>query len=166
MSTRIALEARSLTMQFGGLKAVSELSLSIPEKAIFGLIGPNGAGKTTAFNMLTGVYKPTLGNVFLLGSDVTGQRPFKITHQGMARTFQNIRLFKDLTVVDNLMVALDQSPAFSKAHWFESLLRTQKYLALEAAKLAKLGERPADVPPKRVVDAELREYTSIANNRF
>jgi len=139
-ATSIALEARSLTMQFGGLKAVSELNLSIPEKSIFGLIGPNGAGKTTAFNMLTGVYKPTLGKVFLLGNEVTGERPFKITHQGMARTFQNIRLFKDLTVEDNLMVALDQSPAFEKSGWVASLLRTPKYLELEAAKLKKAEE--------------------------
>lgn len=144
----IALEARNLTMQFGGLKAVSELNLSVPEKSIFGLIGPNGAGKTTAFNMLTGVYKPTQGSVHLLGADVTGIRPFRIAHRGMARTFQNIRLFKDLSVEDNLMVALDQAPEFARrglvGPLVASLLRPKSFLQLEAAKLAR-AEKLMDI---------------------
>ena len=106
----LALQASSLTMQFGGLKAVSELSLDIPQGAIFGLIGPNGAGKTTAFNMLTGVYKPTLGGVKVFGSEVTGLRPDQITARGIARTFQNIRLFKELSVLKNVLIALDHNP--------------------------------------------------------
>ena len=92
----IALQARGLTMQFGGLKAVSELDLEIPAQSIFGLIGPNGAGKTTAFNLLTGVYRPTSGTISVFGREVTGLRASRITASGIARTFQNIRLFKDL----------------------------------------------------------------------
>lgn len=103
-----ALETHALTMQFGGLKAVSELDLAIPEQSIFGLIGPNGAGKTTAFNMITGVYRPTAGSVKLYGEEITGWKSFEVTRKGMARTFQNIRLFKNLSVLDNLLIPLDQ----------------------------------------------------------
>jgi branched-chain amino acid transport system ATP-binding protein len=104
------LEARKLTMQFGGLKAVSELDLTIPQGMIFGLIGPNGAGKTTAFNMLTGVYRPTSGDVSIFGKNVVGKKPYEITHCGIARTFQNIRLFKNLSVLENLLVSMDNDP--------------------------------------------------------
>ncbi len=126
MSTQtLALHADKLTMQFGGLKAVSELTLEIPQGAIYGLIGPNGAGKTTAFNMLTGVYKPTLGNVTAFGTPVTGKKPYEITSCGMARTFQNIRLFKDLTVLDNLLIAMDNDPKRPRFGVVPSLLRTE-----------------------------------------
>src|SRR4051812_33203655 len=86
-----ALLTENLTMQFGGLKAVSDLNLSIPKGMIFGLIGPNGAGKTTAFNLLTGVYRPTAGRVQAFGQDLVGSKPYEITKLGVARTFQNIR---------------------------------------------------------------------------
>jgi ABC-type branched-subunit amino acid transport system ATPase component len=89
MSQELALHADNLTMQFGGLKAVSELTLEIPVGAIFGLIGPNGAGKTTAFNMLTGVYKPTIGRVKIFGNDTVNLKPYQITRFGIGRTFQN-----------------------------------------------------------------------------
>src|SRR5215213_9712071 len=89
-----ALTVDRLTMQFGGLKAVSELSLEIPRGAIFGLIGPNGAGKTTVFNMLTGVYRPTSGTIHSGTHSLVGKKPFEITACGLGRTFQNIRLFK------------------------------------------------------------------------
>jgi branched-chain amino acid transport system ATP-binding protein len=102
-----ALQVENLTMQFGGLKAVSDLNLSIRENSIFGLIGPNGAGKTTVFNMLTGVYRPTQGTMNAYGHSLVGLKPFQITERGLARTFQNIRLFKDLSVLDNLMIAAD-----------------------------------------------------------
>lgn len=127
----IALEAKSLTMQFGGLKAVSELSLQIPTGSIFGLIGPNGAGKTTAFNMLTGVYQPTAGSVEIFGTSHAGMRPFEITTLGIARTFQNIRLFKDLSVLDNVMVAMDNHPKRPKFGLVSALLRTQPVVANE-----------------------------------
>lgn len=124
MSAQTLLELRSLTMQFGGLKAVSDFDLKIQRGMIFGLIGPNGAGKTTVFNMLTGVYQPTQGSVIAFGEDLVGLKPFQITRKGLARTFQNIRLFKDLSVLTNIMVAMDNDP--SKPHFgvTASLLRT------------------------------------------
>jgi len=118
-----ALQVNALTMQFGGLKAVSELALTIPKGAIFGLIGPNGAGKTTVFNMLTGVYQPTAGTIEGNGRSLIGLRPYEITRLGFARTFQNIRLFKDLTVLDNLLVAMDNDPSRPKHGVTASLLR-------------------------------------------
>ncbi len=99
------LEARGITMQFGGLKAVDDLSFHINQGELMGLIGPNGAGKTTVFNMLTGVYKPTKGEVIFGGRSLMGLKPFEISHLGMTRTFQNIRLFKDLSVLENVMIA-------------------------------------------------------------
>ena len=94
-----------LTMRFGGVVAVNDLSMDINRGEIVALIGPNGAGKTTAFNMVTGVYQPTEGKVLLEGQDVTGRRPDEITKLGVARTFQNIRLFSSMTVFDNVLTA-------------------------------------------------------------
>ncbi len=94
-----------LTMRFGGVVAVNDLSMDINRSEIVALIGPNGAGKTTAFNMVTGVYMPTEGKVFLAGQDVTGRRPDEITKLGVARTFQNIRLFSSMTVFENVLTA-------------------------------------------------------------
>lgn len=110
MSQELALHTEGLTMQFGGLKAVSNLDLQIPVGMIFGLIGPNGAGKTTAFNMLTGVYQPTQGKIRAFGKSIIGRKPSEITQFGVARTFQNIRLFKELSVIDNILIALDHNP--------------------------------------------------------
>ncbi|MDD2333032.1 MAG: ABC transporter ATP-binding protein [Mesotoga sp.] len=93
------------TMKFGGLTAVEEVSLCVEEGEIFGLIGPNGAGKTTVFNMITGHYKPTNGSILFKENEITGLPPDRITRIGIARTFQNIRLFKDLTVLENVMVS-------------------------------------------------------------
>ncbi len=136
MSTNAyALEATQLTMQFGGLKAVSELDLKIPKGAIFGLIGPNGAGKTTAFNMLTGVYEPTAGDVVGFGNRLNGMKPYEITAMGLARTFQNIRLFKDLSVLKNLMIAMDHNPAWPKFGWFSHLFHTKKSREIEKKKI-------------------------------
>lgn len=98
------LEARQLTMQFGGLKAVGDLSFHVNRGELVGLIGPNGAGKTTVFNMLTGVYQPTLGEVVFEGQILNGHKPYQIARQGLTRTFQNIRLFKDLSVIENVLV--------------------------------------------------------------
>jgi branched-chain amino acid transport system ATP-binding protein len=100
-----ALSVRNANKSFGGLKAVHGFSLELPVGALRGLIGPNGAGKTTVFNLLTGVYKPDAGSVVLAGRDVTGLRPSAIASLGMARTFQNIRLFSELSVLDNVMLA-------------------------------------------------------------
>ena len=103
MSTLLELD--NVTVQFGGLKAVSDLSFKIDEGELIGLIGPNGAGKTTVFNLITGVYQPTAGTISFLGKSVVGHRPYKITARGIARTFQNIRLFASLSVFDNVRTA-------------------------------------------------------------
>ncbi len=99
------LELSGVTMRFGGLVAVNDLNLSLDAGRLYGLIGPNGAGKTTVFNVITGVYTPTSGAVRLDGADIAGLRTVRITRQGVARTFQNIRLFGDMTVLDNVKVA-------------------------------------------------------------
>jgi branched-chain amino acid transport system ATP-binding protein len=98
------LEANGVTKQFGGLTAVSDVTFAVPERSIVSIIGPNGAGKTTFFNILTGLYKPTLGQVSFDGADVTGGRPDKIMKAGLARTFQNIRLFGTMSARENVMV--------------------------------------------------------------
>lgn len=98
------LETKGLTMRFGGLMAVSEFSASIPQGSITGLIGPNGAGKTTCFNMITGFYCPTEGQVFFEGRELTGQPPHAVCRAGIARTFQNIRLFGNETALENVMI--------------------------------------------------------------
>jgi branched-chain amino acid transport system ATP-binding protein len=103
--TQTALEVRGISLSFGGLKAVRDFDLSLPRGSLQGLIGPNGAGKTTIFNLLTGVYKPHSGKISLDGRDVTGLKPFQIAAAGMARTFQNIRLFGELSVLDNVRIA-------------------------------------------------------------
>lgn len=99
------LRTDSVTMRFGGLTAVADLNVEIEKNEIIGLIGPNGAGKTTAFNTITGVYKPTEGRIFFKGKDISGAKPHHITELGIARTFQNIRLFKDMNVLENVLVA-------------------------------------------------------------
>ena len=99
------LEGSNLGIAFGGLQAVSQLDLKIEKGHLYGLIGPNGAGKTTVFNMLTGVYKPTEGNIVLDGNDITGATPEAISKAGIARTFQNIRLWKSQTVFENVLIA-------------------------------------------------------------
>ena len=97
--------AHHLSMVFGGLIAVDDFSLDLKEGELLGLIGPNGAGKTTVFNMITGTLKPTQGKIFLQGKEITGLRPNAITQRGIARTFQNIRLFQDLPVIENVMIS-------------------------------------------------------------
>jgi branched-chain amino acid transport system ATP-binding protein len=117
-------------MRFGGLTAVSDLNITVEDGEIVGLIGPNGAGKTTAFNMITGVYKPTVGNIVYNDTDITGLAPHKITNIGLARTFQNIRLFRDMNVVENVLVA---SNLRMGVHLLPSVLHTPGYLKKEKA---------------------------------
>ena len=100
------LEVSNLGIAFGGLQAVSQLDMTIEKGHLYGLIGPNGAGKTTVFNMLTGVYRPTEGNIILDGKDITGKNPEAISKAGIARTFQNIRLFNEMSVLDNVKVGM------------------------------------------------------------
>src|SRR5689334_9700874 len=103
-NTDTLLDARKVTIRFGGLTAVSEFDLTIKPGELWGLIGPNGAGKTTLFNMLTGVYKPTDGEIRIAGVSTHDMKPYQITSLGVARTFQNIRLFKELSVLDNVKI--------------------------------------------------------------
>lgn len=130
VAPRPALEAKHLSIAFGGLKAVADLSLSVPKRALHGLIGPNGAGKTTAFNLLTGVYQPDTGDILLGGKRLNGLRPSAIAQAGLARTFQNIRLFGELSVLDNVRTA---AGVRAKSGLWRSLLRTPLYLAEENA---------------------------------
>jgi branched-chain amino acid transport system ATP-binding protein len=128
-----ALETKKLSIQFGGLKCVCDLDLVVPEGSIFGLIGPNGAGKTTVFNLLTGVYEPTAGEILLWEKfKIGGMKPFAITRLGVARTFQNIRLFKELSVLENLLIASDVNPKLPTLGLLPSVLRMPKFLQLES----------------------------------
>ena len=122
------LEASNITMQFGGLRAVDNFNLEINEHELVGLIGPNGAGKTTVFNMLTGVYLPTDGDIKIDGKSVVGKKPYEIVQAGAARTFQNIRLFKDLTVLDNIKIAFHHELNYST---LEGIFRLPRYWADE-----------------------------------
>lgn len=106
------LETKDLGISFGGLRAAQNVNLRIKKNQIYGLIGPNGAGKTTIFNLLTGVYRPTAGTFFLDGEELCGLNQEKINRRGIARTFQNIRLFNNMTVVRNVMVGLHDRPEF------------------------------------------------------
>ena len=104
MSNKI-LDAKDISITFGGLKAVTDFNLQLKSDELLGLIGPNGAGKTTVFNILTGVYRPTSGTYIFDGKEINGEKPYKLVQYGMARTFQNIRLFKNMSVLDNVIVA-------------------------------------------------------------
>lgn len=119
-----SIELKNVTKIYEGFKALDALNLTVPSGSVYGLIGPNGAGKTTAFNMITGVYTPTEGSVTLLGRNITGMRPDRIAHAGIARTFQNIRLFKALTVLDNVMIAQHLRLTSS---WVGAVLRFPRY---------------------------------------
>lgn len=122
------LETKGISMQFGGLRAVDNFEIAVEEHELVGLIGPNGAGKTTIFNMLTGVYLPTEGDILLDGVSMVGKKPYEIVKYGAARTFQNIRLFKDLTVVDNIKIAYHNEMNYST---IEGIFRGKRYWAEE-----------------------------------
>ena len=121
MSAEVILEAQDVRKVFGGLVAVNNVSFTVPRGKVVSLIGPNGAGKTTFFNMLTGVYKPTSGTISFLGEDVTGKPPHAITARGIGRTFQNIRLFQNMTALENVLVGMH---ARLHSNLFNSILRT------------------------------------------
>ncbi len=157
--SEVLLHVKKVSIRFGGLKALSEFDLEIKKGDLKGLIGPNGAGKTTAFNVLTGVYLPTEGEIFVGGQKVNGRRPHQINRLGLARTFQNIRLFKQLTVLDNVRIAVlaERTPLFDRPRvealrrgphpgravgavldaldnyreWWRALIRTQAFLREE-----------------------------------
>ncbi|MBR6650658.1 MAG: ABC transporter ATP-binding protein, partial [Clostridia bacterium] len=139
MAENIILETHDLGISFGGLKAAQNVNIKIKKNQIYGLIGPNGAGKTTIFNLLTGVYKPTQGTFYLDGEELKGLAQDKINHKGIARTFQNIRLFNNMTVVRNVMVGLHDRPEF-KCTVFETLFRLPRHFKVEKEMRAKAKE--------------------------
>jgi branched-chain amino acid transport system ATP-binding protein len=143
------LETQYLTKQFGGLTAVNGVSFSVPERSIVSIIGPNGAGKTTFFNMLTGLYRPSLGRVIFDGKDVTTRRPDQITALGVARTFQNIRLFGTMSAVENVLVG---QHARMRATVFGSIIRTPR---------VRREERETEAKAR-----ELLEYVGVPSRRF
>ena len=150
------LETKGLGISFGGLKAAQDVNIRIKKNQIYGLIGPNGAGKTTIFNLLTCVYKPTTGTFYLDGEEVRGLSPHKINQKGIARTFQNIRLFNNMTVVRNVMVGLHNRPEF-KCSFFESVLRLPRHFKVEKQMREKAKEL------LRIFDLE-QERNSLACN--
>jgi branched-chain amino acid transport system ATP-binding protein len=131
----VALDLTRVSKTFGGLRAVHDVTFQVPEQSIFGLIGPNGAGKTTVFNLITGVYKPDHGGAIrFAGSDMVAHKPSEIARLGIARTFQNIRLFGQLTVLDNVLVACEH---LRKAHLFSALTRSPLFYRDEAEMTAR-----------------------------
>ncbi|MGI6773393.1 MAG: ABC transporter ATP-binding protein [Clostridiales bacterium] len=137
----VMLKTVDLGISFGGLNAVNSFNIEVEEGQLYGLIGPNGAGKTTVFNLLTGVYKPTTGRFSLAGEDLTGKSPTEICNHGIARTFQNIRLFKNMSVIDNVKVALHtrmKYPLASSFFRFPNYFSTEKRMNDEALRLLEV----------------------------
>lgn len=147
------LDVKNLCIQFGGLKAVDNLNLTIYKGQLYGLIGPNGAGKTTVFNMLTGVYKPTSGSIILDGKNITGKSPAQINRDGIARTFQNIRLFKDMSVLDNVKVGLHNQKKYTT---LEGVLRLPRYFREEK----EMDEKAAELLKVFELDGEKEQLAS------
>ena len=141
------LEVNHLAIQFGGLRAVDGFNVSIEKGQLYGLIGPNGAGKTTIFNLLTGVYKPTEGIIKLDGQDITGKSTIEINKAGIARTFQNIRLFKDMPVLDNVKVGLHNHHSYST---LTGILRLPKYHKVEKEMNEKELRRSSSNTPRMI----------------
>ena len=150
------LETKGLGISFGGLKAAQDVNIRIKKNQIYGLIGPNGAGKTTIFNLLTCVYKPTYGTFYLDGEEMKNLRPDKINQKGIARTFQNIRLFNNMTVVRNVMVGLHNRPEYH-CSFLESVLRLPRHFKVEREMREKAKEL------LRIFDLE-EERNSLACN--
>jgi branched-chain amino acid transport system ATP-binding protein len=155
------LSIQGMSHYFGGLKAVSDFTFDVPEGVIYGLIGPNGSGKTTTFNLITGIYTPTQGKILFEGKDIVGQKPFRIVHKGIARTFQNLRIFSNLSVMDNIRVARHFT---TKSGLFSSFLRLPGFLkeqddvrdeTMELIKLMHLEHRAYDIA-KNLPYGELR----------
>jgi branched-chain amino acid transport system ATP-binding protein len=123
-SDDLVLQTNKAVIKFGGLTAVKELDMNVRRGEIFGLIGPNGAGKTTVFNLLTGVYEPTSGDIFIDGTRINGKRPYQISRLGVSRTFQNIRLFPSMTVLENVVTACHRH---AKQTMVEAVFRLPRY---------------------------------------
>lgn len=154
--SEIILKTENLGISFLGLKAVQDVNLEIKKKQLYGLVGPNGAGKTTVFNMLTGVYHPTTGKFYLDGEDLTGKSQEIINHKGIARTFQNIRLFNNMTVIRNVLVGLHNQPEF-KCSLIESMFRLPRHFSCEK----RMRERAKEI--LRIVGLE-EERNLLSSN--
>ncbi|WP_294148082.1 ABC transporter ATP-binding protein [uncultured Clostridium sp.] len=148
------LEVKNLSISFGGLKAVDDFNVTIEKGQLYGLIGPNGAGKTTIFNLLTGVYKPDCGQITLDGKNITGHKTADINKAGVARTFQNIRLFKELSVLDNVKVGLHNHNTYST---LSGIFRLPGYYKVEK----KMDERAMEL--LKVFDLD-KEFGYKASN--
>ena len=135
----IMLKTENLGISFGGLKAVQDVNLNIKKKQLYGLVGPNGAGKTTVFNLLTGVYQPTTGDFYLDEEKLTGKTEEVINRKGIARTFQNIRLFSNMSVIRNVMVGLANRPEY-RCNPFTSMLRLPRHFKTEVEMREKAKE--------------------------
>jgi len=162
MADKHLLETTDVSEVFGGLKAVSDFNIYIDQGELIGLIGPNGAGKTTAFNLITGVYKPTTGEIVFDGKSIVGLKPYEITQRGVARTFQNIRLFSELSVLDNVKIAYH---CHVKYGLFETVLRMGRYFgeeksitedSLNLLKIFKLEEHAYEVAKNLPYGAQRR----------
>ena len=152
--SNVVLKTENLGISFGGLKAAQDINLNIKKNQLYGLIGPNGAGKTTVFNIITGVYQPTFGKFYLNGEDLTGKTQQEINKKGIARTFQNIRLFNNMSVVRNVMVGLHNQPEF-KCNPFESMFRLPSFFEKENAMREKAKEL------LKVLDSKKKEITLL-----
>ena len=154
--SEIVLKTEDLGISFGGLKAVQAVNLEIKKKQLYGLVGPNGAGKTTVFNLLTGVYQPTTGTFYLNGEELKGKTQEQINRKGIARTFQNIRLFNNMSVIRNVLVGLHNQPEF-RCNPFVSLFRLPGHYKTEE----RMRERAKEI--LRIVDLE-EERNNLACN--
>ena len=147
------LEVKELSIQFGGLRAVDGLNMRVNKGQLYGLIGQNGAGKTTVFNMLTGVYKPTSGGIFLNGANITGKPPVEINKSGIARTFQNIRLFKAMSVLDNVKVGMQNQTKYTT---IEGILRLPRYFKEEK----QMNEKAVELLKVFDLDGEKDQFSA------
>jgi len=151
MTMTALLQIRGLTKFFGGLRAVHDFDIEIPKGGLIGLIGPNGAGKTTVFNMVTGIYTPTEGEILFEGENLVGLEPHEITQRGIGRTFQNIRLFPNLTVLDNVRIAYHQHAGYSltdavvRTPWFYRRERELTELAQSFLEVFNLLDRQDEI---------------------
>ena len=151
MSTSTSLRLQAVSRHFGGLKVLQDVNLDVPQQGIFGLIGPNGAGKTTVFNLITGLLPPTSGRIEFQGQDLAGRKPHEITRLGIARTFQNIRIFKEMSLLENVMVGLHAQLQYgtlgllASTGLFRSEERRARDRARELLSWVRLDHKAADL---------------------